>query len=187
MQAAVPRRGIPGVALVASVLVIALVVNAAVVANQPAALTPQVRTPLPVTMTSLNGATTVTSSTVASTVNLPVVSLVAISLIDLDRASPLDWNVELVVTAASGITAGETLRITIAGDTSQSITLTPSSTFPVAATPVVLDADGATISAAATTLSLCADCAVTAELRLTSVSPASAGLLFVYPVTIDTL
>lgn len=190
MAVAAPRRGIPGVALVASVLVIALVVNAVVVADQPATMTPTARTPLPVTMSSLDLTTTVTGSVSAQTANLPFVTTVPIPILDLDRASPLDWNVQLVITAASGITGSEAIQFTIAGDTTQTVTVNAGNagSLPVSATAVVLDADGVTISAAPTSaLALCVNCQATVELRLTSVSPSSPGLLFVYPLSFDTL
>lgn len=187
---AAARRGIPGVALVASVLVITMVVNAVVVANQPATVTPTVRSPLPVTMSSLDGTTSVTGATVAQTANLPFLTTIPVPILDLDRANPLDWNVQVVITAASGITGSEAIQFTIAGDTTQTVTVNAGNlaSVPLSATAVVLDADGVTISAGPTSaLALCANCQATVEIRLTSVSPASPGLLFVYPLSFDTL
>ncbi|MEK6975958.1 MAG: hypothetical protein AABY18_06420 [Candidatus Thermoplasmatota archaeon] len=181
---------IPGAALVGSVLLLAIVVNAAVVGQQPATVTPSAVTPVPVTMSSLDLTTTVTGSTVAQTVNLPFLTTVAIPILDLDRVAPQDWNVQLVVTAASGIAGSEAIKFTIVGDTTQTVTIDTSNlgSLPVSATSVVLDVDGVTISASPTSaLALCASCAATVELRITSVSPSVAGLLFVYPLSFDTL
>lgn len=185
-----PRRGIlriPGVALVGSVLVIAVVVNALVL-GQDLSVTPSTRTPLPVTMSSLHVTTLVTGSTIASTVDLPFLTTLAIPILDLDRAGSQDWTLQLVVTGASGITGSEAIRFTIVGDTTQTLTIVPGTSFPATATSVLLDADGVTLSAAPTSaLALCGNCAATVELRLTSASPSVAGLLFVYPLSFDTL
>lgn len=186
-----PRRrgilGIPGVALLGSVLLIAVIVNA-VVLGQGATVTPTPRDPVPVTVSSLHGSTSVTGSIVAQTSNLPFLTTIPIPILDLDRLAPQDWNVELVITASSGISGSETIRFTIAGDTTQTVTVASGTSLPVSATSVVLDADGVTISAAPTSaLALCTNCAATVELRLTSVSPTIAGLMFVYPLSFDTL
>lgn len=184
------RRGLldlPGAALVGSVLLIAVVVNA-VVLGQGGTMTPTTRSPLPVTMSTLHGTTSITGSTIAQTLNLPLLTTIAIPILDLDRTGSQDWNVQLVVTSASGITGSEAIRFTVLGDATQTLTVSSGTSFPASAANVLLDADGVTISAAPTSaLALCGNCAATVELRITSASPSVAGLLFVYPLSFDTL
>ena len=181
-----PRTRLPGWAMLASALLTALVVNAAVTANLPGTVTPSAKAaPLPVTLTAVGGTSSVSAGTVASTTGLVPV-LVAATTISIARDGAQDWDVQLAVTAVSGITGGETLVLVLVdGLSTQTISLNSGSAVPQVTSVLTLDGGGLLVTAA--TLSLvsgCHSCSVTAELRIT---PSGATLpSFVYPYTILT-